>query len=91
MNIDLPSHYFWKGKKVHLCRPNVTNVERKLNEYFDSESRSFSEGGIIDLPPVSADVYKTFYDTENEKKTKDEDIQSRISFSIHNFDADFVG
>ena len=88
MEQDL-DHYFWKGDLVVLRQASETDIPKKLAEYYDSESRSFLQDGVSDLPPVPHEMYAEDY--PGEINADDRDLTKRIGFAIDNFDGDYVG
>jgi RimJ/RimL family protein N-acetyltransferase len=83
-------HYFWKGQVVQLRQHHEQDVERKLEEYYDSDARSHLQNGITDLPPVSPERYRSLLKLE-EQKHADTNLHEPLDFAIENLDKEFAG
>ena len=81
-----PTNYFWQTEKVRLRPLHISDVEKKWQEWFDTEARRFLEYQL-DLPPVSLEEYT--------RQLKDicefKDTSRFYSFAIDNLSGEFVG
>ena len=81
-----PANFYWQTEKVRLRPLQISDAEKKWQEWFDTETRRFLESQL-DLPPVSLEEYTRQLEDICEFK----DTSRMISFAIDNLSGEFVG
>ena len=81
-----PANFYWQTEKVRLRPLQISDAEKKWQEWFDTYTRRFLESQL-DVPPVSREEYT--WQLENNCEFKD--TSQMISFAIDNLSGEFVG
>ncbi len=86
----MKTNYFWQGELVRLRHFREEDAERKVEELYDSEARSYLQDGITDFPAPTVEQYKKYFKTD-EITRSDDNLHKPFMFAIENFDGEFVG